>query len=188
MNPSGFWWHVGLALLLSVIGAVAFSGLAMLMGNAIGLRLVIAFLTAVYLLAILRNSEAKVGRLLVGSGWLLATTLLVIFNPGLDFWLAAQLLTIWLVRSLYLYQHLWQSAADALLNAMALVLAIGALWHTDSLFLSLWCFFLIQTLFLWIQKRSKPVSELADNRNFERAFQTAELALKRLSASKLKQK
>jgi hypothetical protein len=79
---------------------------------------------------------------------------------------------------------------DAGLSGLALAAAVWAAISTGSLFLALWCFFLVQALFVAIPNRmsaprnhgrraQKSASAVDDD--FERAYRNAEAAVRRLA-------
>ncbi|WP_020407819.1 hypothetical protein [Hahella ganghwensis] len=190
MNTLNFWRGAGVALILSLLGATAFSVFSPLFGTAISARVIIESLSLIYLLVLLYQTSARSGRLLSLASWLLMSALLFLFNPTILIWLTAQVGLIWLIRCLYRYGNLWTAATDAILNGLALMLSLATAMHTHSVFLSLWCFFLMQALYVYIPGKCSQRCQLTDTTantqagsdNFERAYRTAEAAFKRLSA------
>ena len=189
MNSINFWRGAGVAFVLSLLGAVALSVFSPIVGTAIGARLLIVGLSLVYLIVLLYQTQARSGRLLALTIWLLLTSLLFLFNPTILLWLFVHVGMLWLVRCLYRYGSLWTATADALLNGLALMLALATAMYTHSVFLSLWCFFLLQALYVYIPgkyslpTRSSQVTQgQTGDERFERAYRTAEAAFKRLSA------
>ena len=95
---------------------------------------------------------------------------------------------IWLVRSLYFYASVVSALTDLGLSGLALAAAVWAVTHTGSLFLAIWCFFLVQALFVAIPhalsgKAAPGIQPAADRDDrFERAHRAAEAAVRKLSS------
>jgi hypothetical protein len=144
-------------------------------------------LAIAYSLYLLSRSQERTGRVTVMLIWLILLVILWLFYPPLTLFLVLHVLAIWLIRSLYCYASLFSSLADLGLNAFSLSSAFWALHHTGSLFLTFWCFFLVQALFVCIPtgiKHPNPDKSAVDNNetNFNHAYQTAEAAVRKLSS------
>jgi len=99
------------------------------------------------------------------------------------------MIIVWLVRSLYFYSSLVSALADLALNGSSLLIAFAVASHTDSLFLTLWCFFLMQALFVLIPKSiANPKASSSSTPNneddFQHSFQAAQAAIQQLSRQK----
>jgi hypothetical protein len=187
MKSPGFFEGVALALALSLAGGVLYGTLLLVLPAGSALRLLIAGLSFAYVVYLLNRNRERVGRLttlvlwfaMAGSAWLGA--------PPLSLYALAHVGTIWLVRSLYFHAGLASALADLALNGLALAAAVWAMAHSGSLFLSLWCFFLVQALFVAIPNfvRSSggdpPTNPNREDR-FQHAHRAAEAALRRLSS------
>ncbi|HVO57875.1 MAG TPA: hypothetical protein VMT51_09295 [Dongiaceae bacterium] len=181
MKSLSFWRGVAVALVLSLIGAVAFTALEPLVGPGFGLRGLIAALGFSYLLVLLHNTQAPVGRVVTVVIWLAVTALLFVGDPTLWLWLLVQVGMIWLVRCLYLYGSFLAALADAALNGLALAASLSTAQHTHSPFLTLWTFFLVQALYVLIPKlRASATQPETPADGFDQAYRTAEAALRRL--------
>jgi hypothetical protein len=90
---------------------------------------------------------------------------------------------LWLVRSLYFHAGTFPALLDMALTALSVCAAAWAVMRSDSLFLAIWCFFLVQAAFVVIPQRlgttSKRAAEIDDGR-FERARRRADAALRQL--------
>lgn len=186
MISTHFWQGVGQGLLLSAAGALSFTLLAPLLGQPLALRGLISLLGLAYLALLLRDPRTRIGRSVVLASWLLTVLLLIFLQPRLLDWLLAQTGLIWLVRSLCLHDRLWKAIADAALNGLALVTALACLQYTHNLFLTLWCFFLLQALhplLSAIQRRPalQPDATAANTDRFELALHHANASLRRLA-------
>lgn len=187
MSTPSFWRGCAVALALSVAGALLFAALWPVLGQDLAARLTIAALAFAYLALLLRDSGARVGRLVTLAAWIALTALLALIDPGLWLWLLLQLGVVWLARCLYLHDSFLAALADAGLNGLALATGMATALHSGSVFLTLWSFFLVQAFFAFIPGllpgRSPPSSaQAADGDAFEQAYRGAESALRRLSA------
>jgi hypothetical protein len=135
----------------------------------------------------LRRSREHVGRLVVVAGWLLAAAVIGFLHPPLVLYLVLHIGLIWLIRSLYFHHSALSSLADLGLTGLALTAAVWALTVTGSLLLGLWCFFLVQALFVTIpgnlpRKSVAVPSAHDDGDHFQHAHQVAQGALRKLSS------
>lgn len=184
MNKASFWEGVAMALLASVIGSISFFALTLLLSEGFALRLVISGLACAYLLYLLCRSQDHTGRILLMLSWFILLAMLWLFYPPLTLFLVLHVLAIWLVRCLYRYASLFSSLADLGLIAFSTASVAWAWHHTGSLFLSFWCFFLLQALFVFIPngiKRHDPGVTRTNETDFNRAYQAAEAAVRKLS-------
>jgi len=186
MKRPTFFEGVGVALAASVSGGLLFSLLAVLFAGGLVMRLLIAGIAFAYILYLLRRSREKAGRFVVIVAWLLAASGIGFLHPPLALYLLLHIGLLWLVRSLYFYNSVLASLADLGLTGLALSAAVWALTVTGSLLFGLWCFFLVQALFVAIPP-SLPGKAVAaspapdDDDHFQRAHQAAQFALRKLS-------
>lgn len=183
-KPLTFWREVAVALGLSLAAWLAFMLMRPLLGSLLGLKLTVVVLANVYLLHLLRGSREKAGRVVSLAAWLLLTGALLVLDPPLLFWLAAQIGGVWLLRCLYLHDSLLVAGADALLNGFALFAAASAALYSNSLLLTVWTFFLVQALHVALprlRRRPTPSTDTSTD-PFEQAWRSADEALRRLSA------
>ena len=184
MSKPSFWRSVLLALAISVVGAVLHSVLAGVFGRALSLRLVVLVVALIYVLSLLYQSPLRSGRVVAVIAWLALSGLLLGFNPALSVWLILQTGFVWLLRGLQGYDSLISAGIDALLCAFALSAAVATAMHSQSLWLTLWTYFLVQALHVFVPRRmaaADPVRPVPAN-DFDSAFRNAEMALRRLSA------
>jgi len=176
---------IGVALAASIAGAGAFAILSVVLDGLGLFRLLVAALALGYVVYLLVRSREHTGRVSVIAVWLAlaAANLLLVRSPLL--YVVVHLAVIWLVRALYYYQGVLPALMDLGLMAAALLAGVWAGQTTHSLFLSLWCFFLPQALFVLIpvsltRPRNRAVAA-ADADEFERAHRAARLALRKLT-------
>ncbi len=98
-----------------------------------------------------------------------------------------QIGALWLIRSIYFYSSGLSALIDLALNLVAVASGYWAAVHTGSVFLTLWCFFLVQALFVAIPPKVKrqcrrPPATHRESENFERARLSAEKAIRQLFA------
>ena len=185
MSAPGFWRQAGFGFLLSACGAILFAALGSFVGHAALLRFLVAGLGALYLALLLHDLRARIGVVVTIACWLAVTLLLFALQPGLWAWLLAQVAMIWLVRCLYRYDSLGSAVADAALSGFAVATAIATAGYTRSMFLTLWSFFLVQSLFVFIPGTRTSATGAAAASDPEDAFghahRNAETALRRLA-------
>ncbi|GAA3917048.1 hypothetical protein [Litoribacillus peritrichatus] len=187
MKRPGFYQGVIVAFLLSLLGSAFFTVLTPVVSSHWALKVVITLLALAYLLYILSTTPSRNGKVTTLAIWLTITGVCWYWSPHLLIYTLIHMSIIWLARSLYYYQSALSALADLGLNGLSLVAALWAMTHTHSLFLSLWCFFLVQALFVAIPKSLKrsntALSSTLDDKSdmFERAHRSAQAALRRLT-------
>ena len=186
MNRPSFYEGVGVALGASLAGGLLFTVLNSLFMGGWVLRGLIAALALLYLLYLLSRSRERVGRVTVLALWSVASLVIALLELSLPLYLLAHLGMLWLVRSLYHHASLIAAFADLALMLTGLATAVWAWLVTGTLGISLWCFFLLQALFVFIparlQRRSaSPVDAHPACDPFQRAHRAAESALSRLA-------
>ena len=163
MKTATFFEGVGFALLASIIGSVSYFALSLLLPESLIIRLLISAFTIVYLVYLFSRTRERVGRATIMLLCLMLIAALWVLSPPLSLFLMAPVFAIWLTRSLYFHSSLFSALADLGLTAFSLAAAFWACHHTGSLFLSLWCFFLVQALFVFIPSTKKPASPRPSN-------------------------
>ena len=183
MKTLNFWQGVFVALTASLLGSIVYFALSNLFSADCGIRLVISGLALAYSLYLLSCSRERTGRITFMLVFCIAIALLWLLYPALSlcFW---QVLAIWLMRSLYCHSGLLASLADLGLSMLSLAAAFWTLGSTGNLFLSIWCFFLTQALFVFIPERSNldQAASPDTEADFKRAYQAAEAAVRKLSS------
>jgi len=162
------------AFLISLVAGVASLLFSVFVSTTTLFSITLYTATLAYLIYLLKNSNARVGRVVVISGW--ATTSLVcwMFNVPLLEQLFIFAGTIWLVRSLYFHGSIFAAILDFGLVSVGLAASAWAMVNTGSLTTAVWSFFLIQSLFCWIPDLSrKPSSNVYSPQPGEAAFQSA---------------
>jgi len=185
MKKPRFWREAGVALLLSVVGAVSFHAATLVVGNASALRLLVLGAGLAYALALLLTVPGRSGRLFAMVALVAADVGLIVLDPPFAAWVVVQTFALWLLRSCYFHARPAAALCDAVLCVGAVAAAgVGAL-HSHSLFLALWAYFLVQALFTLIPEtlgsgaRATVTADAASR--FDQAERTAEAALRRLT-------
>ncbi len=186
MKTISFFEGVIVAVIASLVGSVVFVGLASLFGGGGLFRLLVTGLAFAYLLYLLARSHHRVGRVSVIGIWLVISLAGWILIPSTLLYLVIQLCLIWLIRSLYYYSSVLAALLDLALVGLSLMSAIWAWHNTHSLLLSLWCFFLVQALFVLIPRqlgsRKTTAKPVRDTDRFERAHRAAQVAVRKLTS------
>ncbi len=185
MRRPTFFQGVGIALVAALLGEVLFVAISQLLGSYTALQMVIAIASFGYILTLLRASGEKLGRLVTLAGWLLVTVATAWFSPHLVITVLMHTMMIWLVRALYFHSSLLTALADLGLSMLAVSAALWATMQSGSLLLALWCYFLVQALFVMIPPTltaSRSSATTADSDPFEQARSAAQTALRKLSA------
>ncbi len=189
MSKTSVWHGVLAACLLSVLSVPLMLGLQWLGGSRTVFIVVLGLAYLAYLLAI---SPSRRGRLVLGLGSVVILLGVSIVSPvsavvGL---LAVGL--IWLVRSVLFYAGILPALWDGMLCTLSVVCALGTAVSTQSLWLTVWVFFLLQALFVYIPQRftRSPYSQSkgrdqagspSPSDTFARAHRAAEAALQAMA-------
>jgi hypothetical protein len=185
MKHIRFIHGVGIALVLGFFGSAMFISLAPVWGTAVIIKLLIAVLGLVYIGFLLSRSEERLGRLTAIAVWLSSAVLAWYFAPTLFTYTLVHLGSLWILRSLYFYSSAFSALLDLGLTSLAVCAALWAAQVTGSVFLTIWCFFLVQALFPVIpvsMRRPKRSRQRDKDQRFSRAYRSAEAAVRRISA------
>ena len=178
----GFLHGAVIAAALALIGAVGYAGLSSLLGGKLALQLITILLGGSYVLYLLHTAQDRSGRIATFSAWLLVTASIWFAAPGLGLALLSQALLISLTRGLYHHGSVLAGLLDLGLTAFALSAAVWASNETGSVFLTIWCFFLVQALFVAIPSDFRQGKPNDNPDHFNRASRTAEAAIRRIAA------
>ncbi len=187
MKQPTFFEGVAVALGASLIGSVLYTALTLVFAGGGVLRLLVAGIGFGYVAYLLSRSRERVGRITVLVAWALVAVATWLLEPALPLYLLVHVSFIGLIRSLYFHSSLLSALGDLGLTGLGLAAAIWAASHSGSLFLSIWCFFLVQALFVAIPSRLSREgradrTERDSEDRFERAHRVAEAAVRKLSS------
>lgn len=184
MKRPSFLEGTGVALVAALAASLGQAALGWALPTGTAARLLTLVIGTAYLLYLLYRSSERVGRVTTIALWSLATGLLWIAGLPLSLYLSAHLCLLWLARSLYFHQVPLAALADLGLTGLSLTAALGAWLHTGSLFLAVWCLFLIQALFVLIPSRSGHSFRMLEEDRFQRAHRSGEAAVRKLMATR----
>ena len=188
MNRPSLGAGIVVAAVASLLGAVLCNSMvAWLPAEAI-FRVLVSGLGFAYAMYLLMHSGEAVGRVLVVLLWLLMSLTAWVLVSSEPIFLCLHLGALWLLRSLYYYSSALCALLDLALCVFSLSAAVAAALHTGSYFLVIWCFFAGQAFFTVIPISVRRPNEghmvrAHDRENFQRAFRTAEAAIRRLSTN-----
>ncbi len=186
MSRPSFLEGVLVALVASLLGSLLYAVLVPTLPGDPVLRLLITGIALGYIIYLLRHSPERVGRITVLAVWSLAVGAIWSLGPPLLLYLSLHLGLVWLIRSLYFYSSMLSALVDLGLSGLSLAATVWAASHSQSLFLSIWCLFLVQALFAVIpasmQRNGGATPAHQEHDRFEHAHQAAETALRKLSS------
>ena len=188
MKQPTFLEGVSVAIAASLAGSMVYSAMDVVFPGVPVLRLLIAGIGLAYVVYLLSRSPERVGRITAAAAWILVAGVLWFTQPPLLLYVLVHLGVIWLIRSLYFYSSALSALADLGLNGLGLAAAIWAVARTGSVFLGIWCFFLVQALFVLIPKsihRKSGAGQAGPDSEdrFQHAYRVAEAAVRKLSSS-----
>jgi hypothetical protein len=187
MKRPGFFEGISLALAVSIVGSLLFSILNTVLPGNMVLRLLIAGVAFAYIVYLLSRSNERLGRVTVLAVWAVAALSIWMFSPSFVIYVVLHLILMWLVRSLYFYSSVLSALTDMGLSVLGFLGAVWAVSWTSSLFLGLWCFFLMQALFVFIPSNwkgrslNKTAGQPVGENPFDLAHRAAEAAVRKLS-------
>lgn len=184
MNAPGFVEGAGVALAAALAAGLGQPALAWLLPPGLAWLVLLTGLSGAYLGYLLVRTRARVGRLVTLVLWFLVAGLLGMRNPPFLVSVLIHLGLLSLLRSLYFHARPLSALLDLLLTGVSAVAALGTYLHTGSLFLALWCLFLVQALFVFLPAGAGMEEAASEDEAFDRAHRNAEAALRRLAANR----
>lgn len=175
------------AALLAAAGAALLALLGPLAGAQTAARLVVALLGFAYVLYVLGQAQARVGRVTAVAIWMLVATTVWAAGLSWPYFVLVHVAMAWLVRALYLRANFVAALADLGLCVLGLALAVWAGQRTGSAFLAFWCLFFTQAFHVEIPAALGARASRNDEDTglaFERAHRAADAALRRASTSR----
>lgn len=174
---------IGIAISIGV--SLFFVGGISLLSGGLGFRFLTGIIFLIYTLYLLSKSQEKTGKITIISIWLLVSVLNFLFTESVLLYVTIYIAMTWLIRSLYFYNSLLSSGIDLLVTVLASFICLLTWNYTGSLLLTIWSFFLIQSLFVFIPRhyRDSPFTNANSrsvNTAFEQACRNAEVSLEKL--------
>ena len=187
MKQPTFLEGIAIALITSVVGSIFHTALTPLLDPDSVARLFIAGTSLAYVIYLFKRSREHIGRTVTMTAWLLISCIGWLSALSLTLYLLIHIGLVWLIRSLYLRSGILPALADLGLNGLALAAAFWAAVQTGSVFLTIWCFFLVQALFVFIpteltQHSSSSSDDRVKEDRFQHAHRIAEAAVRKLSS------
>lgn len=185
MKRPSFFQQVVVALTLSCIGSVLFVSLAQVTSADAALKGIIALVAMGYSGYLLGRCSVMSGRVTAAVTWFTVAAACWFGDPPLNAFMLVHIGLIWIIRSLFYHCSPVTALLDLILNGLSLAASVWAMVQSESLFMSLWCFFLVQALFVAIPARVKPspANNHQHDRQFQSAYRSAAAALGKLSSS-----
>lgn len=188
MKRPSFFEGAFIGIIASIVGSTLFTTLSWMIPSATVMQLVITLIGFTYLIYLLSRSQEKVGRIVVLACWSVITAATWLISLPLVMIILTQISMLWLIRSLYFYSSIVPALIDLSITGISFTVAIATVFHTSSVFLGFWCFFLIQALFVFIPARiskksaNQPLTNIPKD-SFNVAHQSAEAAIRKLSST-----
>jgi hypothetical protein len=185
-RPTTFLGGVAAAFILAAAGGALFAALTTVLTSGVAIRATSTLLAGAYLLYLLSRSEERTGRIVTILVWLSGAVATGVFAASLPLFFVCHVVMIWLVRTLYFHGSFTTALLDLGVAGLALAAAIWAARTSGSLFLAIWCFFLVQALFVVIPEGTNARAQSGggfDDQPFKRAHRSAGAALRRLANS-----
>jgi hypothetical protein len=179
--PNGVCFAAVLALLASIATTV----FTPILSAVVLYKLLVPALSLAYIVYFLARCPEKVGRVTALALWTAVAAGASIMEPSLTLYIALHVGAVWLIRSIYTYSSIVSALMDLGLNVTAVSSMYWAAMHSGSIFLAIWCFFLVQALFVAIppavtRQPGRKTAPDPDIEQFERARRRADAALRQL--------
>ena len=170
-----------IGIVLSIGASIFYIGGVSLLSGGLAFRLLTGIIFLIYTLYLLTKIQKKTGKLTIISIWLTISILNFLLTESALLYITIYIAMTWAIRSLYFYNSLLSSGIDLLLTALASFICLLTWNYTNSLLLSIWSFFLIQSMFVFIPRHYKSTTlPRSNNTAFEQACRNAELSLEKL--------
>jgi hypothetical protein len=183
MRRPSFFYGVVAALAIALGAGAVFAALAPVLGSGAALRVILPVAALIYLVCLFRRCGESTGRVTTVAAWAIVSAGAWLIAPPLPVYVLIHAGMLWLVRSLYFYNSAVAALFDLGLCVLSVSAAAWALARSGSPSLAIWCFFLVQALFVFIPHRLRaPAGEdkaIGDDA-FERARRHADAALRQL--------
>ena len=185
MKDLSFMRGVVIALGFAFVSSVAFIVIAPGMSFYWFVFLLVPILCFAYLLSIGQYRFRKAGWVSSLVLWCVFAGLLWLLSPSLVDYLLLHVVALSLMRTLFFHKNLLAMLLDFALSLFALGTSFWAMSHTGSLFLAVWCFFLVQAAFIAIPGCTTATSSrsaaTSNSQQFDVALRKAEEALRKVA-------
>jgi len=187
MKRPSFTEGVLLALLVSISASFLYAIFIWVLSLTGVLQLLITVISISYVLYILVRSGEKTGRVVVLGLLFSISAVMWLIDVPLVLFSLVHLMMLWIVRSLYYYSSITSSLIDFSLIGLGLVFSTWSFYQTGIVFMSIWSFFLTQSLFVFIPEKITVLKKKQINENnsaeFDQAFKNANNAIHKLTVN-----
>ncbi|MCO7222811.1 hypothetical protein [Pleionea sp. CnH1-48] len=149
MSSSQFMTHALVGFVLAIVAQLSVWTLKVFVPPLLVYETTFCLLALFYLLYLISQSRHRSGSLIVLSAWLVICLVCWGWNDTFALVLGLTGLVSF-TRFLFFHRRWLAFCADILLSITALALAVATLAHTQQISLAVWCFFIVQALFLFI--------------------------------------
>ena len=175
--------NLSVAILISLMSLGTLFVLQPIFYDLSSVKITLSLATLCYLAYLFYSSQAKLGKVTLALLSVFTITVMLMVNPDLGLLIAGLIGSIWFSRSLLFYRSILPSLLDLGLCLIGISAAIEAFILSSSAAAGVWCFLLIQALFVFIPQRKAARQKVDDNattKPFNKAYQSAESAIRQL--------
>lgn len=176
--------NITVALLISLMSLGIQIILQTLFFTPAAVNITLALVALCYLGYLFNVSPARPGKVTLVLLSVLTTTTLLMLGTETNLLIGVLIGTLWLSRSLLFYHSVLASFADLALCLIGFTAAVGAFLLSASIAAGVWCFLLIQALFIFIPGRKSTPEKYDTDLTcdpFNKAYQSAESAIRDLA-------
>ena len=148
MTSLNFFRGATVGLLISIMASATYFLATFFFSEGLALRATISAAALVYISYLLHRSGAAFGKVSIISLYLLSVLALLYLWPSIVVYALFHVGFIWLVRTIYFQDNFLYAFADLVFSVMSFAATLVAIFHSHSVFMSFWCFFLGQALIL----------------------------------------
>ena len=178
-QSSGFAEGAGVAFALSLMATLIYRGSAVLLGTSVSLATLFVLLLSLYALYLLKRSNRSAGKPTAVIAFISFALLLNSLSLPLAIVAGVLMPAVWVLRCFFYRQGVIDSVLDLGLSAAALIAAIAAATATQSIFITVWTFFIVQALHVSIPLLGEaPGRPTNPAQQFECAYTSAETAIR----------
>ena len=140
-----------------------------------------------YALYLLLRAQTKMGWITVSALWVVMSVTTLAIDPPLLVYALSQTVFAGVIRAVYFRSRLLTAALDVSLVFVGLCAGAWAAFETNSVFMSAWCFFVVQTLGVFIPETKQIATatgqSAAVSAEFESALAEAKKATNRMASA-----
>jgi|TARA_Y100000310_G_scaffold200189_2_gene200195 hypothetical protein len=185
MSRPTFFQEVVVALALSALGSALFAVLGQVTSPDMALKGIVSLVAMGYSGYLLGRCRITSGRVTMTITWFTIAAACWFGNLPLGALVLVHVGMVWVIRSLFYHVSPMAAFVDLILSGLGLAASVWAMMQSESLFMTMWCYFLVQALFVAIPTRVRPLAanHQQHEQQFQSAYRNAEAALGKLSAT-----